>query len=195
MGVYTVYSQWFEQSSLLSCLPLSQTCSGLFSAFPGAGRIALCGMIHKVLHLFGAKSVNGAQKRTDCVCRAPVNCRGEMLLFGSYISWPMNMSRGNSSRRFFLVKKHWLAGQKITFYSSGFSKLFTTRVRRYPLQVVTNCSFSWSQLSSPMVCVKCWIIGVIVGKKKKKKEVLGMRTRSVFPVEETVAVQCILWRC
>lgn len=61
---------------------------------PGTGSVALCGMIHKVLYLFGAKSVNGAQKRTDCVCRASVKCRGEMLLLGSSISRPLNMCRG-----------------------------------------------------------------------------------------------------
>lgn len=36
----------------------------------GTGSVALCAMIHKVLHLFGAKSVNCAENRTDCVCRA-----------------------------------------------------------------------------------------------------------------------------
>lgn len=42
--------------------------------FSGTASVALCGMIHKVLYLFGAKSVNGAQKRTDCVCRVSIKC-------------------------------------------------------------------------------------------------------------------------
>lgn len=62
---------------------------------PGTGGVALCGMIHKVLYLFGAKSVNTAQKGTDCVCRASVKCRAETVLLGSRVSRPLKMSKGN----------------------------------------------------------------------------------------------------
>ncbi len=68
---------------------------------PGTGSVALCGMIHKVLYLFGAKSVNCAQNRTDCACRASVKCRAAMLLLGSCVSRPLDMSRGNHRGRIF----------------------------------------------------------------------------------------------
>ncbi len=55
---------------------------GAVLCLPGAGSVALCLMIHKVLYLFGAKSVNCARNRTDCVCRASLMRRAEMLLLG-----------------------------------------------------------------------------------------------------------------
>lgn len=103
-----------SDSDKADCLPpysstyrlLPATFSDMLRAvlcLPGTGSVALCGMIQKVLYLFGAKSVNGAQKRTDCVCRASVKCRGEMLLLGSSISQPLNMSGGKSRGRILLV--------------------------------------------------------------------------------------------
>lgn len=94
----------FHPTAVLTdwCLPFSQIGSRLFSAFPGTGSVVLCGMIHKVLYLFGAKSVNGAQKRTDCVCHAPVKYRAEMLLLGSCIfPDPLNKSMRNQTENFF----------------------------------------------------------------------------------------------
>ena len=73
-------------SSTYRLLPatLSDTLRAVL-CLPGTGSVALCGMIHKVLYLFGAKSVNCSQNRTDCVCRASVMCRAETVLFGSRV--------------------------------------------------------------------------------------------------------------
>lgn len=58
---------------------LPSTLSGrlwVFLCLLGGGDVALCGMIHKVLHLFGAKSTNSAQNRADCVFSC-ILCMGE----------------------------------------------------------------------------------------------------------------------
>lgn len=65
---------------------------------PGTGSGALCGMIHEVLHLFGAKSVNCAQKRTDCVCRASLMWKRKKRGRDGQ-GWPP-MSRGKRRKRF-----------------------------------------------------------------------------------------------
>lgn len=59
---------WRLLPATLSDTPRAVRC------LPSAATVALCGMIHKVLRLFGAKSVNCAQNRADCVCRASLMC-------------------------------------------------------------------------------------------------------------------------
>lgn len=65
--------------------------------FSGTGSVASCitgCMIHEVLHLFCARSVNGAQKRTDCVCCACVKGWDEFLFGGWCICIASHMSTG-----------------------------------------------------------------------------------------------------
>lgn len=48
----------------------------LWVFFPllGAGDVALCRVIHKALHLSGAKSTNCAQNRAECVLSCILGC-------------------------------------------------------------------------------------------------------------------------
>ena len=83
-GIRLSVSVLYPAALLTDCFSALSLCRAVGCSLTSERDTTLCAMgrmIHKVAYLCGARSVNSAQKRTDCVCHACITGWVEMLLF------------------------------------------------------------------------------------------------------------------